>query len=920
MKSIIIRLLAGLVLLWPLVASGLSPVFITAKGERTIDVNSYFDANRLFMMVGNTGNIAYDASSTYGRASGLYYPYSGLPSFPGVKTVVYSAGIFMGGKVGGEIRIAAADYTSEYVPGPMTDNTYQPDQPSFHVYKIDKNSGPGDPDYDQWPADQGAPVDQYGKPLLLGDQTLWSVFNDSDPGSHHTRSGSTDPLGIEVQQTVWGSDVAGEQIQLYVKYKLYNKSTQPIDSFYVSFWADPDLGDASDDLVGCDTVSDLFFAYNSSIDAIYDPNLPVWGGKILSGPVVPAPGDTAVFDGHPMPGYRNLRMSSFCRFINGQDPENYQETYLSMQGYRKLNGVMQPAVDPLYGQVTKFVFSGDPINDTGWVDYFPSDHRLFATVGPLTFNPGDSQQVVIKLAAFAAPDLQTALTELKSALDSSAAVVNPIHMVGCDSVKVTVDDYQKLADVYFESGWDWRWLGGYDWGGDFFNGAADYGYTYFGSSINPQTNPTAFHNVEVRFSQVVKQKAYCYLRGGNPSFGYIGYFDVPFTVWDTDNNRQLNVAFVENVGSPCQDSTWGPCDDGLLGRESLFILNSDYSGSSPLNNLVGYQNLNIRADANLFDIQYLFWPALRSGHTLSEIYDGQKLVFKKQMLNPNGIADRILIRTTDRSNPGNQRLVLDIHAGGECALKFELPSSSAFFVSPKAVTITDSALTRAEITFLPPTYGAYSDILRIVDVVSGSEMAQVELVGTPGYALEPKAEIEPNPMFCYFADATDSMEARIHVGNFYVTGHVLQDIDLTTLTVNDSIVPTSSTILQAYPGLEGQVLKTTFPIRGFINSYGLLWGFNHRFYKLAGTFTDGQSFSVSGLVTIYGRPPGDVNGDNKVNIADVIHLVRYVFAGGKPPVPLRAGDMNCDSAVNLVDIVYLLNYIFLDASHPCTDR
>jgi hypothetical protein len=921
MKSTLVRLLVGLVLLWPLVAFGLSPVFTPTKGERTIDIDSYFDANRLFMMVGNTGNVAYDNAMIYGRTDGLYYPYSGYSSVPGFKTVVYAAGIFMGGKVGGEIRIAAADYSSEYVPGPMADNTYQPDQPSFRVYKIDKSSGPGDPDYDQWPADQGAPVDQFGRPLLLGDQTLWAVFSDADFSHHTNNCGGTAPLGIEVQQTVWGSDIAGEQIQLYLKYKLYNKSTNPIDSFYVSFWADPDLGDASDDLIGCDTVADHFFAYNSGIDAIYDPDFPVWGGKILSGPVVPSPGDTAIFDGHPLPGYRNLRMSSFCRLINGEDPQSFKETYLSMQGYRKLGGIMKPAIDP-YGHVTKYVFSGDPVTGAGWLDELPNDRRVFTTVGPMTFNPGDSQQVVIKLAAYAAPDLQTAMTELRHALDSAAVVVNPPpDFVGCDSVRVTVDDYQKLGDVYFVSDWAQRWLSGSGSGGRFFDNSAGYSYDFFGSSLDPDANQGLFHNVEIRFSQVHKQKAYRYVRGGTPNYGYGGYYEVPFTAWDTDNNRQLNVAFVENVGSPCLDHTWGPCDDGILGREYLYVLNSDYSGDNPSNNPVGYQNLNIRDDADLFDAQYFLWPALRSGHSLSEISDGQKLVFLKQTLNPNGIANELRIRNSDPDYAGLQSLVLDIHAQGDCALKLDIPSASNFYVNRRVVYVTDSALITAEISFLPPTDGCYSDILRVVDAVSGSEMAQVKLIGIPGYALEPRTEIEPNPMFYYFADAVDPVSAKIYVGNFYVTSHVLQDIDLSTLTINDSIVPTSSTILQSYPGLDGQVLETAFPIRGFINGYGLLWNYNnHRYYKLAGAFADGQTFSVSGLVIIHGRPPGDANGDNKVNIADVVYLVCYIFSDGRPPAPLQAGDLDCDGAVNVVDAVYLINYIFSGGAEPCTGR
>ncbi|MCX6831789.1 MAG: hypothetical protein NT028_06575, partial [candidate division Zixibacteria bacterium] len=504
MRNLYFRLMVGIIILaastaWSLPPT-VGPALRTIEATKSIDVDSYFDANRLFMVVYNNGQVAYDNAVVYGRVDGLYYPYSGYPSVPGFKTVVYAAGIFMGGKVDGEIRIAAAEYSTEYVPGPMAGGTFQPDQPSFHVYKIDRNSGPGDPDYDQWPASEGAPVDQFGQPLLLGDQTLWAVFNDADFSHHTNKCGGTAPLGIEVQQTVWGSDVPGEQTVLYIKYKIYNKGTNPIDSFFVSFWADPDLGDASNDLVGCDTTSDIFFAYNAGLDAVYNPDTPVWGGKLLSGPVVPSAGDTAIFDGQPMPGFRNLGMFSFGRYINGTDPQSAQQTFNYMKG---LDGNGSPNVDP-FGYVTRFPYSGDPVNGTGWLDDGPSDKRLMASFGNLHLDPGDSQQVVLKLVAYAAEDFSVAFTELKQALDSAAVVVNAPEFVDCDSAKVLITDYHELANVYFVSAINPGWLRGYGWGGDFFNGSADYGIRFLGSSLDPETSPESFHNVEVRFSQVYK--------------------------------------------------------------------------------------------------------------------------------------------------------------------------------------------------------------------------------------------------------------------------------------------------------------------------------------------------------------------------------------------------------------------------------
>jgi hypothetical protein len=90
------------------------------------------------------------------------------------------------------------------------------------------------------------------------------------------------------------------------------------------------------------------------------------------------------------------------------------------------------------------------------------------------------------------------------------------------------------------------------------------------------------------------------------------------------------------------------------------------------------------------------------------------------------------------------------------------------------------------------------------------------------------------------------------------------------------------------------------------------------------SWTDNRS-DVSG--DIYGKLAdwnwltyicGDVNEDGVVNIADVVYLINYLFAGGSPPVPWEAGDVNLDGVVNIADVVYLINYLFAGGSPPCS--
>jgi hypothetical protein len=405
------------------------PPGIPEGNVRDWDYYTYFDANNILTFVNNRGNIGCDDRLLFGKIDGFYYPFTGdtMDIINGTedRTVVYSAGLWLGGKVGNSIRVAIAEYSREYVPGPMEGGTYQPDCAEFRVYKIDKTSGPGDADYDEWPFDQGAPADPAMNPRLTGDQTLWTVFNDADPERHVNML--TQPLGIEVQQTVWGSDNTLEENAVYVKYKLYNQGGNYIDSFYITFWADPDLGNAGDDLVGCDTLDDIFFTYNDGADSEYGVEAPAWGGRIISGPVVPSPGDIADFDGNPLPDNRNLGMTAFTKYINGTDPTDYLDVFYRMKGLRNSGS---PVIDPITGNPTMYYVSGDPVTGEGWVDEVSGDRRLMATMGPLTFSPGDSQQVVIKLAVGRSINHLSSITALRHNLmaDWGKAVVDPAMM------------------------------------------------------------------------------------------------------------------------------------------------------------------------------------------------------------------------------------------------------------------------------------------------------------------------------------------------------------------------------------------------------------------------------------------------------------------------------------------------------------
>lgn len=231
------------------------------------DTTTWIDVNNIRMVTTNRGSIAFDLVA---NKAGLEYPAgSGKPG-------IFAAGILLCGEVDyyWDLRGAIAQYYNfEYYPGNITSapGTRQVtwadgDDPKWKVLKLNKGDGPENPDYTLWKemARYGAPVDEAGNPLITGDQMLWTIFNDADLVRHNCGTGSTLPLNIEVQESIFAWDYPLLEDVVFLKFKLINKGPDIINNFYASFWSDPDLGFAAfNDLTGCDPDLGLAYVYDA---------------------------------------------------------------------------------------------------------------------------------------------------------------------------------------------------------------------------------------------------------------------------------------------------------------------------------------------------------------------------------------------------------------------------------------------------------------------------------------------------------------------------------------------------------------------------------------------------------------------------------------------------------------------------------
>jgi len=368
------------------------------------------DANNLDLFVTNHGSFGWDLGT---GEPGLRYPKGTL------RTALFAAGIWVGAKVDGEIRTCVAEYSQEFAPGPMYDDpadtlpaTFMVDQSYFKNFVLERGNTTS-PDYVNWPSSpvapldprgQGAPLDSLGQPLILGDKSIWSVYNDANPEDHTNGSaGRTDPLGLEIQQTTFAFARQGALGDIiFLKFLLINKGGNQMDSAYVSIWADPDLGDASDDLIGSDPALGLGYCYNAdNDDAVYGSAPPAIGFDFFRGPTV-TDSISGVTD--------TLGMTSLNKYINGEDPESAEQAYNLMKGLQREG---QPVIDPTTNQVTTFQFPGNPVTNTGWLDSGPNDRRMQLSSGPFFMAPGDTQEVVCALIVGQGTDRLSSITALR---------------------------------------------------------------------------------------------------------------------------------------------------------------------------------------------------------------------------------------------------------------------------------------------------------------------------------------------------------------------------------------------------------------------------------------------------------------------------------------------------------------------------
>jgi len=464
--------------------------------KKTSDETYVIQINNIVLPLDNTGLLAESGGGKFDD-----------------RIFLYNGGFYLSGKNENLIWANKATYPSwnDYIPGTIKNGR---NDARAKLYVVSKSEGDfaqswlswsdavdlgadfydGNPDGKYIPEDlnnNGIWDSHEDCPDILGDQTIWCVYNDGLESALRRFPGQ-EPQGIEIRQTVFGYSSSGPLGNvIFIRYKILNTGTKAelLDSVYFSVWNDPDLGIAWDDLVGCDTLLNAGFIYNKSYDQVYGSNPPCFLVDFFQGPHVYIPGETFVdtnengfFDSGETPlqyaeikrgripagtiaGARIAGISSFINNINGHpslsDPMDATTARNFMKGLDGKGLPLNPCTwnnGIVLQQNCKdinpyFWYSGDPVTKLGWLHTNEGDTRMMLNTGPFKLKAGEPVEIV---AAYIMGRGDTPLSSVNEAKKNSALAQyfydnNFVDPPDAPDVLPEVSTSEGLIDILWET-------------------------------------------------------------------------------------------------------------------------------------------------------------------------------------------------------------------------------------------------------------------------------------------------------------------------------------------------------------------------------------------------------------------------------------------------------------------------------------
>jgi len=343
--------------------------------------------------------------------------------------------------------------------------------------------------------------------VLKGDMTLWWVFNDK--GNIHTET-KGEAVGMEIRAQAFGFSTNDEINNMtFYTYEIINRSTYRLTETYFSQWVDTDLGDATDDYIGCDVLRGLGYCYNGDdIDGSgrpqdYGSQPPAVGVDFFQGPYMDADGvDNPKYDiNNPLVNCNTavngvnfgnciidderfgMRRFVYHNNLGGldamTDPDIAPEYYNFLRGIWKDNERMSywgnghpsaggngPACDFMFpGDTdpclwgTAGVSPGAPYPAQYWTEQqagnLPYDRRFMQSAGPFTLEPGAVNYITVGIpwARASSGGAWASVQLLRTVDDKCQALFDNCFKVldGPDAPDLTIQELDRELILYISN-------------------------------------------------------------------------------------------------------------------------------------------------------------------------------------------------------------------------------------------------------------------------------------------------------------------------------------------------------------------------------------------------------------------------------------------------------------------------------------
>jgi hypothetical protein len=408
--------------------------FPTPGTQKPGSASANLDVTNINPLILNAGDAfwdLYDAKFEVPRGSG--------------KNSIFAGALWLGGRDNqNNLYVSAQTYRQRNqvslwpgpvgtIQGPVQDATYNKiwkvsnAQIQYHIKNYWKKSYHMPADIAAWPAhgkignDEAADLapfvdtdndgiysPQLGDyPSIKGDQALYLILNDK--GNYKTPASRY--IGAEVHVMYYGynnSEIEPVYNTVFSEYRIINRGQINMQDMYAGIWSDFDLGNWSDDYVGCDTTTNRFFVYNGD-NFDDDTVITIHPGTIQAATFNPngyglnPPVQSVTFlDRHMShfvyynndPGFRNgnpTGAKDYYNYLRGIWLNNDPITY----GGDGTNQNNSPATH---------MFAGDPVAQTGWSERntlttpssnVPYDRRALGSFGPFNLYPGQEVKFTV---------------------------------------------------------------------------------------------------------------------------------------------------------------------------------------------------------------------------------------------------------------------------------------------------------------------------------------------------------------------------------------------------------------------------------------------------------------------------------------------------------------------------------------------